>query len=213
MEVHHLPHDRGIAIDQIIGEYHAEGLVTDHRLCAQNGMPQAQRFGLPDVDAINVLGKDIAHHPEQVFLAPCGQFAFDFIRLVEMIFDRAFVAPGDENHVRHACAHGLLHCVLDQRLVNDRHHFFRTRLGGRKKPAAHAGHGKHDFRNFPAHFVSFSESGVNSFMNELSSRTGMPRLRALSSLPPASSPDSTKSVLLDTDPVTLPPIPSIRLFA
>ncbi|MNY74992.1 hypothetical protein D3C86_2141580 [compost metagenome] len=58
------------------------------------------------------------------------QLGFQFIGLVEVVFDGALVAAGDEDHVGDAGRDGLLHRVLDQRLVDDGQHFLRLRLGG-----------------------------------------------------------------------------------
>src|SRR4051794_6216539 len=44
-----------------------------------------------------------------------------------------------------------------------------------------------------------------SWAKPLSSRTGTPRLSALSALLPGASPTTTYDVLLETEPVTLPP--------
>ena len=37
--IDHLPHDRHLAIQQIVGKKHGKGLITDHRLRAQHRVP------------------------------------------------------------------------------------------------------------------------------------------------------------------------------
>src|SRR6266852_8768437 len=100
-----------------------------------------------------------------------------------MIFDRALVPSGDENHVADPRGHGLLDRVLDERLVDDGHHLLRARLGRRKEAAAHAGHGENGLRHFFHALAS-----LNIFRRPASSTMAMPSSRALSSLLPASSP-------------------------
>ena len=49
----HLPHHRHRGVDQVVGEQHGERLVADHRLGAEHRVPQPQRLGLADVDAVD----------------------------------------------------------------------------------------------------------------------------------------------------------------
>ena len=60
-----------------------------------------------------------------------------------MVLDRALVAAGDEDHVGDAGGRRLLDRVLDQRLVDDRQHLLRARLGRRQEARAEAGDRKH----------------------------------------------------------------------
>jgi hypothetical protein len=62
-----------------------------------------------------------------------------------MVLDRALVAAGDEHHVGDAGRCGFLHGVLDERLVDDRQHLLRARLGDGKEAAAEAGDRKYGF--------------------------------------------------------------------
>lgn len=55
---------------------------------------------------------------------------------------------GDEDHFGDAGRHGFFNGVLDQRLVDDRQHFLRARLGGREEPGAKTGYWKYRFCNF-----------------------------------------------------------------
>src|SRR6267142_1104029 len=100
-----------------------------------------------------------------------------------MIFDRALVAAGDEHHVPDTGRHRLLDRVLDERLVDDRHHLLGTRLGRREKSAAHSGDRENRFGNF-----FHASDSLNIFRSPSSSTTATPSLWAFSSLPPASAP-------------------------
>ena len=62
-----------------------------------------------------------------------------------MVLDRALVAAGDEDHLGDAGGGGLLDRVLDQRLVDDRQHLLRARLGRRQEAAAEAGDREYGF--------------------------------------------------------------------
>src|SRR5690606_15756687 len=129
-------------------------------------------------------------------LAGCFQFGLQFVSLVEMVFDRALVAAGDENHLGNACGHRFFHRILDQGLVHDGQHFLRLRLGGRKKSAAKAGYREHGFSDSCCHVVSFASfvlySVRSSNARKLSSSSiVIPSSWALTSLLPASAPATT----------------------
>src|SRR3989442_15400692 len=65
-----------------------------------------------------------------------SELGLQLVGLVEVILDGALVAPGDEDHLGDARRGRLLHRVLDQRLVDDRQHLLRARLGHRQEAAA-----------------------------------------------------------------------------
>ena len=65
-----------------------------------------------------------------------------------MVLDGALVSAGDEHHVGDPGRHRLLHRVLDQRLVNHRHHLFGAGLGGGQEAATQSRHRKHRLGNF-----------------------------------------------------------------
>src|SRR6266702_1502601 len=138
----HLPKDRRVPVDKVVGEDHGKDLVVHRGLCAQHRVSQAERLWLPDVDAVHRLGNDAPDELEQIALSTRSELRLDLVGLVEMVLDGALVAPGDEHHVVDPCRDGFLDRVLNERFVDDRHHLLRARLGGRKEAAAHAGHGE-----------------------------------------------------------------------
>ncbi len=74
---------------------------------------------------------------------PCASSAcFQLDVGVEVILDRALRAAGDEDQFAGARGERLFRGVLDQRLVDDRQHFLRARLGRRQEPRAAPGHRK-----------------------------------------------------------------------
>jgi len=95
-----------------------------------------------------------------LFLA-LQQRRFKFELPVEMIFDNALVAPGDENEVLDAGLARLVDDVLDQRPVDHRQHFFRHGLGRWQKPGAEPGHGEDSFADrFHCGAVGRGEGGL-----------------------------------------------------
>ena len=134
----HLRDDRRFAVDQVVRQQHRERLVLHHRSGAQHRVAQAQRLDLADIDAVDVRRRDLAHDAQQLVLAAHRQLGLQLVGLVEVVLDRALVAPGDEHHVGDARSHCLFHRILDQRLVDDGHHLLGTDLGRRQESAAHA---------------------------------------------------------------------------
>ena len=62
-----------------------------------------------------------------------------------MILDGVLAAPGDQNDVVDARGDGLFDAVLNDRLVDERQHFFGLRFGGRQKPRAEPCDGEDGF--------------------------------------------------------------------
>ena len=69
---------------------------------------------------------------------------------VEVILDRVLAAAGDEDDVVDAGRDRLLDAVLDDRLVDERQHLLRLRLGGGQEAGAEAGGGEHGFADHRA---------------------------------------------------------------
>ena len=88
------------------------------------------------------------------------QFGFQLIGLVEMVFDAAFVAAGHKHQFGAAGGYGLFHCILNQRLIHNRQHFFGAGLGGGQKARAHPGHGEDGFLNWNRIFHGFASVSV-----------------------------------------------------
>jgi len=134
IDVHHLLHHRRLAVDQVVGQHHGEGLVAYRRIGAEHRMAQPQSFRLANVDAVDVLRQQVLHKLPATRSCRAGEFAFQLVGLVEMILDGALGTTGDEDHVGDAGSHRLLHRILDQRLVHDGHHLFGLALvAGRKR--------------------------------------------------------------------------------
>ena len=83
------------------------------------------------------------------------QRALQIVVDVEMVFQRAFAAAGDENELLDAGRARFVDRVLDQRAVDQRQHFLRHRLGRRQKARAETGDGKYGFADGATHLLSF----------------------------------------------------------
>lgn len=140
-------------INQVVGKDNGKGFVSDGGAGAQDGVSQAQCFRLTDVEAGNVRRQDVADVFQQFVFMAHFQLGFEFVCLVEMVFDAAFVASGNKHHFRAAGFHGFFYGVLDQRLVDDGQHFFRACLGGGQEACSHPCDGED---GFPYGFHSFS---------------------------------------------------------
>ena len=81
-------------------------------------------------------------------LLECG---LEFRVRVEVIFDGAFTAAGDEHEVLGTGGERFFHGVLDEWLIHHWQHFLRARLGGGKKTGAAAGHGEDSGANNSGH--------------------------------------------------------------
>ena len=112
----------------------------------QHGVPEAERLALPDVGEVDQVG-DLPDLGEQLRLAARLEKGLELDRHVEVILDGVLAAAGDEDDVVDARRHGLFDAVLDDRLVDQRQHLFRLRLGGREEAGAEPGGGEDGFAN------------------------------------------------------------------
>ena len=130
---------------ELVAEEDHERVVADVAAGHRHRVAEAQGRRLSDVDAGDVLRDHAAHQFEERLLVGRFQLGLELVGLVEMVFDGALVAAGDEDHFGDAGRDRFFDGVLDQRLVDDRQHLLRLRLGGGKEAAAQAGDGKDGF--------------------------------------------------------------------
>jgi hypothetical protein len=79
---------------------------------------------------------------------------FQFVGMVEIVFDGAFVAPGDKNDVLDARLERLIDHILDGGAVDDRKHFLRDRFRCRQHTCAKPGDRQDclSYAHFKSHF-------------------------------------------------------------
>src|SRR6185369_3839964 len=88
---------------------------------------------------------------------------FEFETHIEVVFDGALAAPGDDNDVLDAGVLRFLDAVLDQGLIDERQHLLRHRLGCRKESCSEPGRGENRFTNFLGHSASILSARVKRF--------------------------------------------------
>jgi hypothetical protein len=93
---------------------------------------------------------------QQLLLVGLLERHLELVGHVEVVLDGPLVAAGDEDHLAHAGRVGLLHRVLDQRLVDHRQHLLGLRLGGRQEAGAEAGDRKDGLGDLLDGHASFS---------------------------------------------------------
>ena len=134
--------------DQFVRQHHRERLVADDVAGAPDRMAEAERRLL----ARKAHGAGFRLVPRQDvhlrLLAACGERGIEFIHPVEMVFDHALVAAGDEDEMFNAGLARLVDDILDQRPVDDGQHFLRHRLGGGQDPGTETGDRENGFANF-----------------------------------------------------------------
>ena len=102
---------------------------------AQHGVTEPARALLANVEDLGELG-DRAYLPQLVDRAGALEQILELERAVEVVLDRALASAGDDEYVVDAGGDRLFDHVLDDRLVHDRQHLFRLRLGGGQEPRA-----------------------------------------------------------------------------
>src|SRR5690625_2207044 len=110
-------------------------------------MTQTQRSRLAGINAVHMIGYDIADALEQLGFVLGLEISLELGGAIEMVFDGTLVAAGDKNQLGDARCDGLLDRILNQGLVNDREHFFGHCLGSRQKTRTKAGDWKNSFAN------------------------------------------------------------------
>ena len=133
---------------EFIRQHHRERLVADDVAGAPHGVAEPERRLLPG-EAHGAGFRLVARQDVDLgFLAARGERGVELIHPVEMVFDHALVAAGDEDEMFDAGLLGLVDHILDQRLVDDGQHFLRHRLGGGQDAGAEAGDREDGFADF-----------------------------------------------------------------
>jgi hypothetical protein len=86
---------------------------------------------------------DLAEHLDVALLL---EQPLELVRGVEVVLDRPLLARGDDDDLLDAGRDGLLDGVLDDRLVDERQHLLRLRLGRGQEAGAPPAAGKTAFR-------------------------------------------------------------------
>src|SRR5215469_11146260 len=155
---HHVTADLGLRLDhllkarlfrqdEIVGQEHGEGFVADQRARTPHGVAETERMLLPRIGDLSGLRHPRFDVGDLGLLAACLQRAFELVRMVEVILNRALGATGDEDELLDTRRARFLNRILDQGLVDDGQHFLGHGLGSRKESGAEATDRKHCFAN------------------------------------------------------------------
>ena len=158
----HLDHpleQRVALVDEVVAEQNGERLVPDVHLRAQHRVAEPLRVALAHVVHVGEV-RGVHDLGEPLLVALDLQRVLELGHPVEVVLERVLVAPGDHEHIGEARVHGLLHDVLDGRLVDDGHHLLRHRLGRGEESRAQACSGNDGFREGGRHGLSVSGAGT-----------------------------------------------------
>ena len=136
-------------IDDFVAQNDGKGLVPDQSLGAEDGMAQPQRFRLTDVAKVGERG-DVSHLAQELCFAAALEIFFQFDGAVEVIFDCAFAPSCDDDNVFDPGGDRFFYRILNQRLVDERQHFFGRSFRRRKEASAKACGWNHGFADFEA---------------------------------------------------------------
>src|SRR5574340_518033 len=95
---------------------------------------------------------DVPDLPEHLDVAALLEEMLELVVEVEVVLDRPLLAARDDDDLLDAGGNGLLDRVLDDRLVDERQHLLRLRLGRGKEARTPAGGGEHGLSD--AHVTS-----------------------------------------------------------
>ena len=140
VRVDHLGQHRGVLVHDVVAQHHRERLVADVLAGDGDGVAEAEGLALAHVVDVGQVG-EVEHLGEERVLALGVEVLLELDAAVEVVLDRLLAPPGDDEDVVDARSDRLLDHVLDGRLVDDRQHLLRLRLGGREEPGAQAGGG------------------------------------------------------------------------
>ncbi len=158
IDVQQLPQAGRLGVDDIVRQDDGERFVAHQIVGPQDGVPQAERLFLPHIGDVDHVGYG-AHGGQQILLVAGFEQVLQLEADVEVIFDGALAAAGDDDDVLDAGELGFLHAVLDQGLVDERQHLLGHGFGRRKKTSPEPGCGENRFTNFSGHSCSILSAG------------------------------------------------------
>ena len=136
-------------IDDFVAENDRKRLVTDQPLGAEDRMAESEGHRLTDVAEICERG-DVPHLAQELRLAVVLEIFFQFDGSVEVVLDCAFAPPGDDDNVFDSGGDRFFYRILNQRLFDERQHFFGRCFRRGEEASAEACSGNHSFAYFEA---------------------------------------------------------------
>jgi len=95
------------------------------------------------------LRQDMREQRQFGILVALAQHLLEFELNIEIVFDHTFATAGHEYEMFDAGFRRFIDHILDDRLVDDRQHFFWHSLCGRQEAGAEARNREDCFTNFP----------------------------------------------------------------
>ena len=135
VNIHHLSEARPFTLDDVVGERDGERLLADGGLRGQDGVAQAARLRLADINYF-AQTRNRVQLAAKVVLPPPRKLVLELEGDVKMVLDGGLPAAGHKHHHGDARASHFLDGILNQGLVNDRQHFLGLRLGGGQESRA-----------------------------------------------------------------------------
>ncbi len=148
----HLLHAGDGGVDDVVGEEDGEGFVADELFGHEDGVAEAEGFGLAGVGDLGELGDGAGDFEECGFIFG-GEGGFELGAAVEVVFHGGLAAAGDDDDLGAAGGYGLFDAVLDEGLVDEAEHLFGGGLGGGEEASAHACGGEDGFADFLSHVL------------------------------------------------------------
>ena len=140
--IDHLLQAGWVGVDYIVGQEHGERLVAHQFTGHEHRVSQAHGFLLPHIGDVDHV-RDLPDNRQQVGLLPLLQHLLELVADVEVVFDCALTAAGDNDDLIAACGQSFLDSVLDDRLVDNGQHLFGLRFSGGQKPRTQTCSGEH----------------------------------------------------------------------
>ena len=133
----HLLDAGNLRIHNVIRQKHCKWLIADKPFRLKYSMAKAQRLGLTHIADLGQLRYGTSHF-QQRRLALRHKRGLKLRGGIEVVLHRCFPPARNNDDFVTASCYGLFNTVLNQGFVDQYEHFFRHRLGGRKKTGAHS---------------------------------------------------------------------------
>ena len=141
-------------------------------------MPETKRRPLPGEKYIYVFGDGVLDFIGEFTFALCDQPGHKFGIAVKVVLDCALRAARDKNKICAAGLYCLLHCKLNERLVDDREQFLGHCLGCGQEPSAKPRHREYRLAHAPRH-PWLSPIILEIFATQSPTETAAPRASTL----------------------------------
>src|SRR5262245_63752739 len=156
---------------QNVRQQQGKSLLADDVAGAPDGMAEPQRGLLAGEARLSRPGEFSAQRRQLGDLATLLERPFQFVLAVEVIFDGALVAAGNENKMLDAGAACLVDDVLNERPVDDGQHLLRHGLAGWQEPGSKPGHREYGLTDRLWRFV---HAWISNCGQNMSACTGQP---------------------------------------